>query len=240
MDEKIVSVLKSVASAEKRAGLARFFKTGKGQYGEGDVFLGVMVPQVREAVSSFWKECGREDIERLVTSKFHEVRLAGLLVLVKHFRRAMKRDKELADKIADYYLSRTAYINNWDLVDLSCYEILGYWVMEDSSRYAVLERLARSENMWEQRIAMVSTMQLIRHGILEETFLIADMLLHHEHDLIHKAVGWMLREGGKRDRARLEDFLKPRYRAMPRTMLRYAIEKFPENLRKKYLKGEVD
>lgn len=239
MDVDIESALKECASAEKREVLMRFFKTGKGQYGEGDLFIGVKVPEVRKIVCRYWKECEWEQVEGLVTSRFHEVRLAGLLVMVRKFKWAMRHDKALAEKIVLFYLSNTAYVNNWDLVDLSCYEILGRWVLEYPGEAAVLERLARSANLWEQRMAIVSTMLLVRHGKLELTLSIADMLLHHRHDLIHKAVGWMLREVGKRDRGRLEEYLGPRYRTMPRTMLRYAIEKFPEDLRKGYLAGTV-
>jgi len=239
MNKEIVAELKRYASAEQREVLIRFFKTGKGQYGEGDRFLGVKVPQTRSVVKKYWQTCDLRDVDLLISSKYHEVRLAALLILVKKYKWAEKNDLQLADGLVKYYLGHTKGINNWDLVDLSCYEIVGRWVFRDLSRVAVLERLARSANMWEQRIAIVSTMQLIRNGELEITLQIADMLLSHEHDLIHKAVGWLLREVGKRDRSRLEAYLRPRYLKMPRTMLRYAIEKFPEELRKYYLLGTV-
>ena len=219
------------------AGLARFFKTGPGQYGEGDKFLGIKVPVTREVVRRCWREVGFAELEECLASEYHEVRLAGLLALVQLFAHA-KKDQALRRRCVDFYLSHTDRINNWDLVDLSCYPLLGEWLL-DKDR-TLLYDLARSgRTLWEQRIGIVSTMTLIRHGQLEDTFAIADILLHHPHDLIHKAVGWLLREAGKRDKAALVAFLAPRYRSMPRTMLRYAIEKFPEAERKSYLDGHA-
>ncbi len=215
------------------AGLSRFFKTGPGQYGEGDKFLGIKVPVTREVVRRCWREVGFPELEECLASEYHEVRLAGLLALVQVFAHA-KKDQVLRRRCVDFYLSHTGQINNWDLVDLSCYPLLGEWLL-DKDR-TLLYDLARSgKNLWEQRIGIVSTMTLVRHGQLADTFAIADILLHHPHDLIHKAVGWLLREAGKRDKAALEAFLAPRYRSMPRTMLRYAIEKFPETERKAWL-----
>ena len=215
------------------AGLSRFFKTGPGQYGVGDKFLGIKVPVTREVVRSCWQEVGFPELEACIGSAYHEVRLAALLTLVEIFRHA-KKDPELRRQCINFYLSHTQHINNWDLVDLSCYPLLGEWLL-DKDR-ALLYNLARSgRTLWEQRIGIVSTMTFIRHGQLEDTFALADILLHHPHDLIHKAVGWLLREAGKRDKAALTSYLEPRYRKMPRTMLRYAIEKFPEEERKLYL-----
>ena len=217
------------------AGLSRFFKTGPGQYGEGDKFLGIKVPVTRSVVKACWKQTGFPELEECIASAYHEVRLAALLTLVEIFSHAKKN---LAQQRAciDFYLSHTDRINNWDLVDLSCYPLLGEWLL-DKDR-TLLYDLARSgKTLWEQRIGIVSTMTFIRHGQLDDTFAIADILLHHPHDLIHKAVGWLLREAGKRDKAALEAFLQPRYSSMPRTMLRYAIEKFPEAERQKYLTG---
>lgn len=212
------------------AGLARFFKTGPGQYGEGDKFLGIKVPVTRSIVKECWRDTGLAELEACICSEYHEVRLAALLTLVEIF----KHNKAQRHECVDFYLNHTGFINNWDLVDLSCYPLLGEWLL-DKDR-TLLYNLARSgKNLWEQRIGMVSTMTFIRHGQLEDTFAIADILLHHPHDLIHKAVGWLLREAGKRDKAALEAFLRPRYQTMPRTMLRYAIEKFPEEERKLYL-----
>ncbi|MCQ2284362.1 MAG: DNA alkylation repair protein [Bacteroidales bacterium] len=219
------------------ANLSRFFKTGKGQYGEGDIFLGIKVPITRNVVKELWQNVRFEDLETCITSEYHEVRLAALLTLVKIFQKA-KRAPEVQKHCVDFYLSHLAYINNWDLVDLSCYEILGTWLLDKDRK--ILYDFAQSGNsMWEQRIAIVSTMQFVRHGQLDDTFAIADILLHHPHDLIHKAVGWLLRETGKHDMPRLKEFLSNRYQTMPRTMLRYAIEKFPEEERQAYLKGTI-
>ena len=211
-------------------GLSRFFKTGPGQYGEGDKFLGIKVPVTREVVRRCWKGVSLEDLEECIGSEYHEVRLAALLTLVEIF----KHKKALRQQCVDFYLGHTAFINNWDLVDLSCYPLLGEWLL-DKDRTLLHELARNGRTLWEQRIGMVSTMTFVRHGQLEDTFAIADILLHHPHDLIHKAVGWLLREAGKKDPAALEAYLIPRYRTMPRTMLRYAIEKFPEPLRQSYL-----
>lgn len=212
------------------AGLARFFKTGPGQYGEGDKFLGIKVPVTREVVKESWRKTTWQHLEECISSEYHEVRLAALLALVEIF----KHNKAQRQECVDFYLKHTAFINNWDLVDLSCYPLLGVWLL-DKDRTLLYDLARNGKTIWEQRIGMVSTMTFIRHGQLEDTFAIADILLHHPHDLIHKAVGWLLREAGKRDKAALEAFLAPRYQSMPRTMLRYAIEKFPQEERKQYL-----
>ena len=222
------------------AGLARFFKTGAGQYGEGDKFLGIKVPVTREVVKACWKQTEMADLETCIASEYHEVRLAALLTLVEIFKHKKARRQECVD----FYLSHTQYINNWDLVDLSCYPLLGEWLL-DKDRTLLYDLARNGKTLWEQRIGIVSTMTLIRHGQLEDTFAIADILLHHPHDLIHKAVGWLLREAGKRDKPALEAWLNgtpegvipgpDRVSQMPRTMLRYAIERFPENERKQYL-----
>ena len=217
-------------------GLARFFKTGPGQYGEGDKFLGIKVPVTREVVKSCWYRTGFEELEDCLASESHEIRLAGLLALVEIFSHA-KKDLALRQKCVDFYLAHTDRINNWDLVDLSCYPLLGAWLL-DKDRSLVYNLARDGKNIWEQRIGIVSTMTFIRHGQLDDTFAISDILLHHPHDLIQKAVGWLLREAGKRDIAALKAFLAPRYKTMPRTMLRYAIEKFPEEDRVKYLQKD--
>ena len=233
----LLSQMLSHADPSQVPGLSRFFKTGPGQYGEGDKFLGIKVPVTRAVVKDCWREVGFAELETCVASEYHEVRLAALLALVEIFRHARK-DPALQRHCVDFYLAHTAYINNWDLVDLSCYPLLGEWLL-DKDR-TLLYDLARSgKTLWEQRIGIVSTMTLVRHGQLEDTFAIADILLHHQHDLIHKAVGWLLRETGKRDKAALVAYLAPRYQAMPRTMLRYAIEKFPEAERQSYLNGHA-
>lgn len=230
----LLSQMLSKADPSQVDGLSRFFKTGPGQYGEGDKFLGIKVPVTRSVVKECWKKVGFKDLEECICSEYHEVRLAALLALVEMFIHS-KKNPDLQQQCIDFYLSHTAFINNWDLVDLSCYPLLGEWLL-DKDR-ALLYDLARNgRTIWEQRIGIVSTMTLIRHGQLQDTFNIADILLHHPHDLIHKAVGWLLREAGKRDKAALESWLGPRFREMPRTMLRYAIERFPEEERKRYLK----
>lgn len=225
--------------------LSGFFKTGKGQYGEGDKFLGIKVPVTRGLVKAHWQACDFAELDELLSSSWHEIRLCGLLCLVQVFKHA-KKDVALQERCVDFYLSHMSRINNWDLVDLSCYEILGNWVL-DKDR-SILYDLARSgKTMWEQRIGMVSCMALVRHDEFDDALAIADILMHHEHDLIHKAVGWILREVGKHDEARLRTHLDEaapgealaRYKVMPRTMLRYAIERFEETLRQAYLKGTV-
>ncbi len=295
-------------------GLSRFFKTGPGQYGEGDKFLGIKVPVTRAVVKACWRELLPADghaarpkndhaarpgdaqtifpeLEECIRSEYHEVRLAALLTLVEIFHYAKKAAEKtgmLQKQCIDFYLAHTAYINNWDLVDLSCYPLLGEWLL-DKDRTLLYDLARNGKTLWEQRIGIVSTMTFIRHGQLEDTFALADILLHHPHDLIHKAVGWLLREAGKRDKAALEAYLKgapaeavgwllreagkrdkaaleaylkgapaeavgaaedgalaeagaavrqpatSRYRNMPRTMLRYAIERFPEAERQAYL-----
>ena len=255
----------SKANPSEVEGLARFFKTGPGQYGYGDKFLGIKVPVTRAVVKDCWKSVSLEDLEECMTSEYHEVRLAALLALIEIFnkRRSLTTAEEnyyshagsppasIKQACVDFYLSHTEYINNWDLVDLSCYPLLGVWLL-DKDRTLLYDLARNGKTLWEQRIGMVSTMTFIRHGELDDTFAIADILLHHPHDLIHKAVGWLLREAGKKDKSALESFLKgcaphpgpdpgsPRYLVMPRTMLRYAIEKFPEPERQAYLKSAIE
>ena len=226
----LLNAMTAKADASQVAGLSRFFKTGPGQYGEGDKFLGIKVPVTREVVKACWKETSWEDLEECVTSEYHELRLAALLTLVELFKHNKKQQKDYID----FYLNHTAYINNWDLVDLSCYPLLGVWLL-DKDRSILYDLARNGKTIWEQRIGMVSTMTFIRNGQIDDTFAIADILLHHPHDLIHKAVGWLLREAGKRDKDALVNYLKPRCKEMPRTMLRYAIEKFPEAERKQFL-----
>ena len=239
----LLSQMLSHADPSQVEGLSRFFKTGPGQYGEGDKFLGIKVPVTREVVRACWKATRFADLEECIGSEYHEVRLAALLTLVEIFKHAQK-DPALQQQCVDFYLSHTAHINNWDLVDLSCYTLLGEWLL-DKDRSLLYDLARNGKSLWEQRIGIVSTMTFIRHGQLEDTFAIADILLYHPHDLIHKAVGWLLREAGKKDKAALETYLlgvmpgsgqaSPRYQTMPRSMLRYAIEKFPETERQQYL-----
>ena len=240
----LLNAMTAKADVTQVAGLSRFFKTGPGQYGEGDKFLGIKVPVTREVVKACWKETTWEDLEECVTSEYHEVRLAALLTLVEIFKHAKRfrvkpgmtegKPGMTQAECIDFYLNHTAYINNWDLVDLSCYPLLGVWLL-DKDRSILYDLARNGKTIWEQRIGMVSTMTFIRNGQIDDTFAIADILLHHPHDLIHKAVGWLLREAGKRDKDALVNYLKPRCKEMPRTMLRYAIEKFPEAERKQFL-----
>ena len=266
------------ADPSQVAGLSRFFKTGPGQYGEGDKFLGIKVPVTRQVVKACWREVGLPELEECIRSEYHEVRLAALLTLVQlfsHAKRCQARAGISQQDCIDFYLSHTEFINNWDLVDLSCYPLLGEWLL-DKDRSLLYDLARKGKTLWEQRIGIVSTMTFIRHGQLDDTFAIADILLYHPHDLIHKAVGWLLREAGKRDEAALKAYLagpldcapsvgrkapsgasgdragralrdseveaagfgaEPRYKTMPRTMLRYAIERFPEAERRRFLSG---
>lgn len=217
-------------------GLSRFFKCGPGQYGEGDKFLGIKVPVTRQVVKRCWQSATMEDLERCIASEYHEVRLAALLTLVAIFTHA-KKDLSLRQRCIDFYLANTRYVNNWDLVDLSCYLLLGEW-LKDKDRTLLYDLARNGNSIWEQRIGIVSTMQLIRYGELDDTYAIAEIFLAKPmplHDLLQKAVGWLLREAGKRDMERLHQWLLPRAATMPRTMLRYAIEKFPEPQRKALL-----
>ena len=234
---KLLDSMMQHADPTQVEGLMRFFKTGPGQYGEGDLFLGIKVPVTRSVVKECWKDVGFNELEECVSSKYHEVRLAALLTLVDIFSHN-KKNADLQKQCVEFYLSHTEYINNWDLVDLTCYPLLGTWLL-DKDR-SLLYDLARSgKTIWEQRIGMVSTMQFIRHGQTADTYAIADILINHKHDLIHKAVGWLLREAGKRDADELRHWLEPRAHIMPRTMLRYAIEKFSESERKVWLSDTI-
>lgn len=233
---RIYSEMLSHQDPSQVEGLSRFFKTGKGQYGEGDQFLGIKVPVTRQVVKQCWSETSFDDLETCIRSEYHEMRLAALLCLVQIFQHA-KKDPALQQRCVDFYLGHTEYINNWDLVDLSCYEILGTWLL-DKDRSLLYDLAREGKNLWEQRIGMVSTMQLIRHGQLDDTYAIADIYLEKAkplHDLLQKAGGWLLREAGKRDEKRLKDWLSSRCQTMPRTMLRYAIEKFPKEERQHFM-----
>ena len=238
MDNHLYTEILSHQDPAQVEGLSRFFKTGKGQYGEGDKFLGVKVPVTCEVVKQCWQDTSFDDLETCIASEYHEMRLAALLTLVQFFKHA-KKDKALQEQCIDFYLSHMQYINNWDLVDLSCYELLGSWLL-DKDRTLLYDFARDGKTIWEQRIGMVSTMQFIRHAELDDTYAIAEIFLEKPqplHDLLQKAVGWLLREAGKRDEQRLKDWLSMRYKSMPRTMLRYAVEKFTEEERKKLLFG---
>ncbi len=235
--ELIRNDIKKNSNPQKAKILQRFFKTGKGEYGEGDVFLGITVPESRK-IAKKYVSISLDEITLLLQSKIHEERLISLLILVEKFNKA--DDKK---QIFDFYLENTKYINNWDLVDLSADKIIGNFLFYFGKDYPIykilLTNLAKSTNLWERRIAIISTFHFIKNNQFEETLKIAELLLKDKHDLIHKAVGWMLREIGKKDQNIIESFLKENYKSMPRTMLRYAIEKLPEDKRKAYLKGEI-
>jgi 3-methyladenine DNA glycosylase AlkD len=213
--------------------LQRFFKTGPGQYGAGDKFLGLRVPDLRRFARDY-RELDHAHTLEMLASEWHEERLLALLMMVEQYRRG---DVPTREEIHLSYLAHTRYINNWDLVDASASQIVGQHL--NAGKVAPLERLARSDDLWERRIAIVSTFHFIKGGEFRPTLRIAQMLLNDPHDLIHKAVGWMLREVGKRDRKVLDAFLLKNYQKMPRTMLRYAIERHPETARKRYLRGLV-
>lgn len=234
ISDSIVKELKTLGNPAKAEHLSRFFKTGKGQYGEGDLFLGVTVPEQR-TIALKYKESDFASLEKLICSPYHEARLTTLLILVYKFE--TNKSEEVIKRCFDFYTSHTKYINNWDLVDLSCYKLLGVW-LADKDR-SLLYEWAGSNDLWRQRIAIVSCMHFIRQYDYRDCLAISDLLLNHPHDLIHKAVGWLLRETGKKDKTALTDFLRSRYQKMPRTMLRYAIERFPEEERQKYLNSGI-
>ncbi len=217
-----------LANKEKALILSRFFKTGPGEYGEGDVFLGVVVPSQRKLAKKY-KDLSLDEIQSLLDSNIHEYRLTALFILVDQYSKS--KDK----RYVDFYLKNTSKINNWDLVDLSAYKILGDYLFDKDKD--VLYSLVNSSNLWERRIAILSCFYFIKEDKFEDALKISKILLHDKHDLIHKAVGWMLREIGKRDVKIEEEFLNKYYKEMPRTMLRYSIEKFSREKRDFYMKG---
>jgi len=231
-----ILALKQNKNKDNRQILQKFFKTAKGQYGEGDIFWGVNVPSIRRLAKKY-EEVSKAEIKKLLMNKVHEVRLAGLLILVAKYGKAKTRDEKRI--IVGFYLENSSRINNWDLVDLSVYKILGDFLLEEAPKkaQAVLNKLASSKNMWERRMAMVSTFSFIKAGRKEEVFVVAKKLLKDGEDLIHKASGWMLREVGKRiGEKELQEFLDMNHKEMPRVALRYAVEKFDEAKKKYYLK----
>lgn len=228
--------LLSVRDETQVPGMARFFKTGPGEYGEGDRFLGIKVPAVRKAVSSCWRRLSLQDLDACMASEYHEVRLGALLCLVQMFSHAGK-DPQKRQECVDFYLGHLDGVNNWDLVDQSCPGLLGVY-LKDRDR-SLLYRLAAPErSLWERRIGIVSTLEFIRGGDLDDTYSISDLFLSDPqplHDLLQKASGWMLREAGKRDEARLKRYLEPRCGTMPRTMLRYSIERLGADDRRRFM-----
>ena len=231
--EALRKKLGRLADREQAAVSRRFFKTGPGEYGEGDLFIGIRVPALRKLAGEH-RGLPLKEVRRLLKSAVHEERLLALLILVLKYRQGSETEQE---RIYKLYLSSSRFINNWDLVDVTAEHIVGAYLDERSRR--PLYRLAKSNYLWERRIAVLSTFHFIRRNDFNDTLKIADLLITDPEDLIHKAVGWMLREVGKRQLKTEEDFLKKRYRMMPRTMLRYAIERFPEAKRRRYLRGDI-
>lgn len=235
LTEQIIETLREKAIPEKASFLSKFFKTGPGEYGEGDLFLGVTVPDQRQIAKQFFKEISLEELTRLIQHPFHEIRLTGLLALVYRYEKTKSEPDKMA--LVNFYLSQLDFVNNWDLVDSSCYQILGhfYWKKEKTLFY----ELADSGHLWRQRVAMISSYFWIKKGEFADALALAGRLKNHPHDLMHKAVGWMLREIGNRNFEVELEFLKKHYLTLPRTALRYAIEKFPEDLRQDFLKGNI-
>ncbi len=231
--DKIKKELKSCTNKERAKILLRFFKTGKGEYGEGDVFLGIKAPDSKKIIQKYYKETPLKDIQTLLLSKIHEYRSIALGILRKQYERTNEEKKK---EIVKFYLKNTKNINNWDLVDCSAPHILGNWLLTHQKEKKILYMLACSKNLWERRISILSTLAFIRQEQFEDVLKISEILIHDKHDLIHKAVGWMLREAGKRNQKIEEGFLKKYSKIMPRTMLRYAIERFSEKKRKFYMK----
>lgn len=232
-----LSQIRKAISKEKNPAqainLQRFFKTGKGDYGEGDIFYGIKVP-VQRGIAKLFKDLSLIDLKKLIHSKVHEERLIAAFILIDQFKEGDHKKKKV---IYDFYLKNRKGINNWDLVDLSAPKIVGAYLIDKEKD--LLYKFARSEDLWEKRISIISTQAFIREHYFEDTLKISEILLNDKHDLIHKAVGWMLREVGNRDLKTEEEFLQKHYKTMPRTMLRYAIEKFPEKKRKSYLEGNI-
>jgi len=226
---EIIKEILLYADPADAAHAQKFFKTGEGEYGEGDIFVGLTSPQVRGIVKKYYKEADLEDLEKLLHDPRHEMRSVALLIMVERFEKGMGKEE-----IFDLYIKNVKYINNWDLVDISCYKIVGRKCFEDKN-YEVLDRLASSDHLWSERIAVVSNMYLLKRGDFTKIKEYAVKFLNHEHDLMHKAVGWMLREMGKMDEKELFDFLDKYSKKLPRTALRYAIEKLTPEQRKLYM-----
>lgn len=228
MLESLIKEIQSKSNSEKAKIYSRFFKTGKGEYGEGDIFLGLTMPQQREIAKKYFG-LPLLKLQILLNSKIHEHRMSAGIILTHKY-------KKNPEEIFNFYINNSKKFNNWDLVDITCPKIVGEFLLKYPERKKILYQFANSENLWEKRIAIVSTYSFIKKDLFEDTLVISEILLNDENDLIHKAVGWMLREVGKRDLGLLKKFLKDYYNALPRVTLRYAIEKFPEKERKKWLK----
>jgi len=229
---EIKNELKRLGDAERATHALRFFKTGKGEYGEGDKFIGASVPTQR-AVAKKFKQIPLIEVFELMKSEFHEHRLTALFILVDKYKKADEKTKK---QIADFYLANLKYVNNWDLVDSSAHKIIGEYLLENPGERDILYKLARSNHLWSKRVSIISTFTLIREKQSNDALKIAEILLKDEHDLMHKAVGWMIREIGNRDHATEKKFLDKHFKYMPRTMLRYAIEKLPPAEKSYYMK----
>ena len=232
LSDQILNELKNLGDPERATHSQRFFKTGAGEYGEGDVFLGIKVP-VQRALAKRYRKATHSDSLALLHSQYHEARLTALFLMVDLYTRGNAQEKK---QIYTDYLANVRYINNWDLVDSSAMQIVGHFLFDKDRNH--LRTLARSEDLWERRVSIIASYHFIRQYEFQDTLDLSEIMLHDTEDLIHKAVGWMLREVGNRSRPTEERFLMDHYRVMPRTMLRYAVEKFPEALRQAYLKGE--
>ncbi len=233
---QILEALNDLSIPEKAAFFPKFFKTGKGQYGEGDLFLGVTVPDQRSVAKEYYSRISFTDLGALLSSEYHEHRLTALLMLVLKFEKT--KDENIKDEIVTFYLNHLRYINNWDLVDSSCYKILGRYCFE-YQKEEILRNLSASEEMWHKRIAVVGTLYYIKKGVFNLTKEFVTENLRHPHDLMHKANGWMLREMGQKNQQELISYLNQYYKEMPRTCLTYAIEKLDEPTRQDYLKGRI-
>lgn len=231
MLNRIQSKLKNLADVKRAKISKKFFKTGPGEYGEGDLFLGIRVPVLRK-IAKEYEDVEHEVLKSLLNSPVHEERLLSLFILIRQYQKGSENKKK---KIFKFFINNTRFINNWDLVDLSAPNIVGDWLIDKSKNS--IYKMAKSKSMWERRISIVATFSFIKNGMFSDTLEITEILLNDKEDLIHKAAGWMLREVGKRDVLILKSFIKEHYANMPRTMLRYAIEKFPEPERQAYLKG---
>lgn len=229
MYKKIVDEIKSFSTPEGAKRRASFFKTGRGEYAEGDLFLGVDSPSLRKIAKKYFKAVSYADLKKMLESPYHEIRVGAVFILVLMFQHGSEEERK---KIFDFYMENIRYINNWDLVDVSAPYIVGPVAFENES---VLFSLAKSCRLWEERVSVVATLYFIKQNRFDVTLSLGEYFLTHRHDLMHKAVGWMLREVGKRDEKVLCDFLDKHINQMPRTMLRYAIERFPEDKRRRYL-----
>lgn len=237
--DRVIREFMSISDENEAKNLMRFFKTGKAEYGEGDIFLGIRVPKTRSIVRKYKNIIGFDDIPTFIDSPYHEIRLAGFLFLIEIYEQAKKaKDEKILKNTIDYYLSTIDRGNNWDLVDPVSYKLLGDWLIINPDKRYILDQMAEMHGaLWHQRVSIVTTFAFIRNGEFDDTLRIAEKLLGHDHDLIHKATGWMLREVGKHGgKKQLIKFLDKYSHLMPRTMLRYALEKFPQEERNHYMK----